>query len=138
MMARSSTTSFENVKRIGVCIIDGGRARSMRTLTCHSPDFSSTEGVLIVNAPPAAWAGRAAKRTTAAEARATNAASACARRTWAVTLFVGLMARQRLHRLPTSRPRLTAGRFVDSPGLAGQTLQGSHFWPRRRGLPLGA
>lgn len=47
MIARSSTASFENVKRIGVCIIAGGRERSIRTLICHEPLASVTSGVLI-------------------------------------------------------------------------------------------
>ena len=53
MIARSSTASFENVKRIGMCIIGGGRDMSMRTLMCHSPERSATEVVLIEKFPAA-------------------------------------------------------------------------------------
>src|SRR5580658_1924813 len=63
MMARSSTASLENVNRIGVCIIAGGRDRSMRTLRCHVPLLSVASGVL--NTYDDARASPLEKRTSA-------------------------------------------------------------------------
>lgn len=68
MMARSSTASLEKVKRIGMCIIGGGRARSMRTLTCHSPWLSATLVVLTLKLPAAH--ARAGKTRIATATRA--------------------------------------------------------------------
>src|SRR5271166_2638229 len=95
MIARSSMTSFEKVKRIGVCIIGGARDKSMRTLMCHSPDFSSTDGVLTVNTPPAAKADRPERRIKAVIAADAKRASAA--RKGEMLVGVGLMARARLH-----------------------------------------
>src|SRR5580658_9542009 len=131
MMARSSTTSFEKVNRIGVCIIPGARARSIRTLTCHSPDFSSTEGVLTVKVPPAR-ACLPTRRRTAREARAMSALRARAK-----NLFSWLMAPQRLHRLPPPRPRAKnippKRTWPRAPGRDGSTVRTdrSETWARQ-------
>src|SRR5580692_6693238 len=86
MIARSSTASFENVKIMVVCIMLGARAMSMRTLRCHSPLFSSTEGVFRVKLP-AANAGAARNITSSAARTGRRARTARARREergWAV------------------------------------------------------
>src|SRR5215472_6351264 len=79
MMARSSTASFEKVKRIGACIMGGARGKSIRTLMCHSPFFSVTSVVLIEKLPAPASATERLRKAAANAQNATAKRTDCSR-----------------------------------------------------------